>query len=103
MSRVERVATTGLVALVFMPLLTELGSTENGVGYRHGAPNGAVRRPDSIDNSQKSTFELRHFALGVLSCVIPTNPVLRVIDNQAALVRRDLEFLALTTKGRIVF
>jgi hypothetical protein len=79
MSRVERVAATGLVALMSMSLLTELGSTENGVGYRYGAPNGAGRKPDSINNSEKPTFELRHFALGVLSCVIPTNPVLRVM------------------------
>jgi hypothetical protein len=43
MFRVERVATTGLVALVSMPLLTELVSRENGYCYRHGAPNGAVR------------------------------------------------------------
>ncbi len=38
--RVERVATTGLVALVAMPLLTELVSRENRVCYRHGAPDG---------------------------------------------------------------
>jgi hypothetical protein len=43
MVRDECMATTGLVALVFMPLLTELVSTKNGVCYRHGAPNGAVR------------------------------------------------------------
>jgi hypothetical protein len=79
MSRFERVAATGLVALMSVTLLTELDSRENKVGYRHGAPNGAVRKPDSIDNSEKFTFELRHFALGVLSCVIPTNPVLRVM------------------------
>jgi hypothetical protein len=43
MFRVEGEATTELVALVSVPLLTELVSMENGVCYRHGAPNGAVR------------------------------------------------------------
>lgn len=76
MFRIERVATTGLVALVLMPLLTELVSRENRVCYRHGAPNGAVRKPDSIDNSEELVFELCHFTLGILSCIIPTNPVL---------------------------
>ena len=38
----ECVAVTVLVALISMPLLTELVSMENGVCYRHGAPNGAV-------------------------------------------------------------
>ena len=42
MFRVERAATARLVALVSMPLLTELVSRENRVCYRHGAPNGAV-------------------------------------------------------------
>jgi hypothetical protein len=48
MFRVERVATTGLVALVSMPLLTELVSRENGYCYRHGAPNGAVRTSQRV-------------------------------------------------------
>jgi hypothetical protein len=43
MFRAECAVTTGLVALVSMALLTELVSTENGVCYRHGAANGAVR------------------------------------------------------------
>jgi hypothetical protein len=43
MFRVECVAATVLIAPIFMPLLTELASMENGVCYRHGAPNGAVR------------------------------------------------------------
>jgi hypothetical protein len=42
MVRVECVVTAVLVALIFMPLLTELVSMEDGVCYRHGAPNGAV-------------------------------------------------------------
>ena len=43
MFRVECVVTAVSVASVFMPLLTELVSIENGVCYRHGAPNGAVK------------------------------------------------------------
>jgi hypothetical protein len=43
MYRVECVATTVLVALISMPLLTELVSMEDGFCYRHGAPNGVVR------------------------------------------------------------
>jgi hypothetical protein len=43
MFRAECAVTAVLVALVSMALLTELVSTENGVCYRHGAPNGAVR------------------------------------------------------------
>ena len=43
MFRVECVATTVLIASISMPLLTELVSMENGVCYKHGAPNGAVR------------------------------------------------------------
>ena len=42
MFRSQRVATTVLVALISMPLLTELGWSKGGLSYRHGAPNGAV-------------------------------------------------------------
>jgi hypothetical protein len=41
MFRIECMARMVLVALVCMPLLTELVSREKGVCYRHGAPNGA--------------------------------------------------------------
>ena len=41
---VERAATAVLVALISMPLLTELVSPEDAVCYKHGAPSGAVRR-----------------------------------------------------------
>jgi hypothetical protein len=37
------VATAGLVVFMFMPLLTELGSSEDGFCYRNGTPNGVVR------------------------------------------------------------
>ena len=43
MFRVGCVATTVLVMLIYVPLLTELVSSEDGVCYKHGAPNGAVR------------------------------------------------------------
>ena len=43
MFRVECVATTVWVALISMPLLTELVSMADGICYRHDAPNGAVR------------------------------------------------------------
>jgi len=39
----ECVATTVLVALISMPPLTELVSMADGICYRHGAPDGAVR------------------------------------------------------------
>ena len=43
MFRVGHVATAVLVALIFMPLLTDFVSRENGFCYIHGAPNGADR------------------------------------------------------------
>jgi len=64
MFRVECVLTAVWVALIFMPLLTELVSMENGVCYRHGAPNGAVRtrrraplnrKQQSIDRREPAT------------------------------------------------
>jgi hypothetical protein len=42
---VQCVAVTVFVAFTSMPLLTELVSSEDGFCYRHGAPNGAVRKP----------------------------------------------------------
>ena len=39
---VQRVTGKAFVALVTMPLLTELVSGENGFCYRHGAPNRAL-------------------------------------------------------------
>jgi hypothetical protein len=42
---VQCVAMTVFVAFISMPLLTELVSSEDGFCYRHGAPNGAVRKP----------------------------------------------------------
>jgi hypothetical protein len=43
MFQAECLVTAVLVALVIMGLLTELVSTKNGVCYRPGALNGAVR------------------------------------------------------------
>ena len=40
--RVEFVAMPGFLALISMPLPTELVSTEDGFCYRHDAPNGAI-------------------------------------------------------------
>jgi hypothetical protein len=42
MTRVECVATQGLLTFISMPLLTELVSIKDGFSYKHGAPNGAV-------------------------------------------------------------
>jgi REP element-mobilizing transposase RayT len=44
MFRVECVAKTVPVMFISMPFLTELVSMEDGVCYKHGAPNGAWRR-----------------------------------------------------------
>jgi hypothetical protein len=51
MARVECVAAQGFLAFNSMPLLTELGSIKDGFSYKHGAPNGAVPRSNSIENS----------------------------------------------------
>jgi hypothetical protein len=46
---VQCVTRTVFVALMSMPLLTELVLGKDGFCYRHGAPNGAVpTRPHSI-------------------------------------------------------
>ena len=42
MCAVHWVGTTVLTALLFVPLLTELGSNHNRHYYKHGAPSGAV-------------------------------------------------------------
>ena len=42
MFRVECTATTVLVTLISMPLLTELVSINDAFGYKHDAPDGAV-------------------------------------------------------------
>ena len=59
MSVVQCAVTTVLVAVISMPLLTELVSSENGFCYKHGAPNGAVPRPapHSTENNEKLTSE----------------------------------------------
>jgi hypothetical protein len=44
MFRAKCAATAVFVAFISMPLLTELVLSEDGFGYRHGAPNGAVPR-----------------------------------------------------------
>jgi hypothetical protein len=53
MVRVEGVATQEFTALVSMPLLTELVSAKDGFCYRHGAPNGAVPKPNSAESSEE--------------------------------------------------
>ena len=62
MFRVECVATTVLIASISMPLLTELVSSEDGFGYRHGAPNGAV--PASQHSIRPKTAKNRLSGLG---------------------------------------
>ena len=42
MARVEGVTAPRFAMFISMPLLTELVSINDGYGYRHGAPNGAV-------------------------------------------------------------
>ena len=56
MLRVERMAKRGLVAIISMPLLTELVSHEDGFCYRHDAPNGAVpaRRRGILSKTAKN-------------------------------------------------
>src|ERR1035437_5617924 len=51
MARVERVDTQGFLTFISMPLLTELVSIKDGFSYKHGAPNGAVPKSNSSENS----------------------------------------------------
>jgi hypothetical protein len=43
MFRVQWAAKTARAVFFYMPLLTELGWNEDGLNYKHGAPNGALR------------------------------------------------------------
>jgi hypothetical protein len=54
MFRVVCVAKAVLVAFRSMPLLTELVSRTDGLGYNHGAPNGAFERPISVGTSDEA-------------------------------------------------
>jgi hypothetical protein len=45
------VSRTTFVAFTSMPLLTALGSSEDGFCYRHDAPSGAFSRPDSREDN----------------------------------------------------
>jgi hypothetical protein len=51
MARVERVDTQGFLTFISLPLLTELVSIKDGFSYKHGAPNGAVPKSNSSENS----------------------------------------------------
>ena len=51
MVRVECVANQGFGMFISMPLLTELVSIKDGFSYKHGAPNGAVPKSNSSENS----------------------------------------------------
>jgi hypothetical protein len=70
MVRVECVATKGYVAFICIPLLTELGSTEDGFGYKHAAPKGAVStRQQCIPRTPPKNLALRASAHGRRSWV----------------------------------
>ena len=56
---VQRVATIVGEAFIPMPLLTELGSNEDGFHYRPGAPNGAVPKPGPPPSTENSEEPIR--------------------------------------------
>ena len=60
MAAVQCLGTAVLAAVVSMPLLTELISSEDGSYYRHGAPNGAVF-PSQRPTQPKAAEGLRRF------------------------------------------
>jgi hypothetical protein len=59
MYAVQCVATAVLVVFRSMPLLTELDSSEDGFGYKHGAPNGAVPPPPRQHSSPPNATEIQ--------------------------------------------
>jgi hypothetical protein len=48
------------VAIISMPLLTELVSTEDAIRYRHGAPNGAVSAVDYVSSCALAINDVIH-------------------------------------------
>jgi hypothetical protein len=61
MVRVEGVIAPRFAMFISMPLLTELVSIHDGYGYRHGAPNGAVQKPnptEDIEMPQKEASKI---------------------------------------------
>ena len=69
MFQVEGVAKRVVVAIISMPLLTELVSCENSFCYRHGAPNGAVF-PSQHRIPPKTAKKLNNVALAAPVCLV---------------------------------